>query len=145
MYWQHRLSDFGPTCSTSPTKVPNRVGSPDVRMVCRKSRATGGGVFVRYGVVPYFISKTLMEMPIVLISQTITFLTAYWIMGPPPPPWLVRSHAPPVWMHVHGVYVPERGPHKFSGCRTSLARIAPDPVKIAKVLSSPGRSWPNSG
>lgn len=35
----------------------------------------------QYGVVPYFISKTLMEMPIVLISQTITFLTAYWIMG----------------------------------------------------------------
>jgi len=35
----------------------------------------------QYGVVPYFISKTLVEMPVVLVSQALTYLIAYWIMG----------------------------------------------------------------
>lgn len=35
----------------------------------------------QYGVIPYFISKTLVEMPVVLVGQIITFLIAYWIMG----------------------------------------------------------------
>lgn len=35
----------------------------------------------QYGVVPYFISKTLVEMPVVLVSQLIIFCITYWIMG----------------------------------------------------------------
>lgn len=35
----------------------------------------------QYGVVPYFVSKTLVEMPVVLICQVLTYLLAYWIMG----------------------------------------------------------------
>mmetsp|Transcript_105347 Transcript_105347/g.187284 ORF Transcript_105347/g.187284 Transcript_105347/m.187284 type:complete len:662 (-) Transcript_105347:55-2040(-) len=35
----------------------------------------------QYGVVPYFISKTLVEMPVVLMSQVVTFLISYWLMG----------------------------------------------------------------
>merc|ERR1712217_55836 len=35
----------------------------------------------QYEVLPYFISKTLMEMPVVLMSQVLTYLVAYWIMG----------------------------------------------------------------
>eukprot|EP00929_Paragymnodinium_shiwhaense_P003160 TRINITY_DN103595_c0_g1_i1.p1 TRINITY_DN103595_c0_g1~~TRINITY_DN103595_c0_g1_i1.p1 ORF type:complete len:703 (+),score=153.58 TRINITY_DN103595_c0_g1_i1:77-2110(+) len=34
----------------------------------------------QYGVVPYFISKTLVEAPVVLGTQILTFLIAYWIM-----------------------------------------------------------------
>eukprot|EP00439_Symbiodinium_sp_Y106_P004971 s1653_g1.t1 len=35
----------------------------------------------QYGVVPYFISKTIVEMPVVLLSQIVTFLVTYWWMG----------------------------------------------------------------
>jgi len=35
----------------------------------------------QYGVVAYFISKTLVELPVVLGTQVVTFLLAYWIMG----------------------------------------------------------------
>jgi len=35
----------------------------------------------QYGVVPYFISKTLVEFPVVLLSQIVTFLVTYWWMG----------------------------------------------------------------
>lgn len=35
----------------------------------------------QYGVVPYFISKTLVEMPVVLMTQILTFLVTYWWMG----------------------------------------------------------------
>lgn len=35
----------------------------------------------QYSVAPYFISKTLVEMPVVLVGQIITFLVAYFIMG----------------------------------------------------------------
>jgi len=35
----------------------------------------------QYGVAPYFVSKTLVEMPVVLFGQVLTFLVAYWLMG----------------------------------------------------------------
>jgi len=35
----------------------------------------------QYGVVPYFVSKTLMEMPVVFLTQIVTYLVSYWIMG----------------------------------------------------------------
>jgi len=35
----------------------------------------------QYGVVPYFLSKTFMEMPVVLLTQLITWVISYWIMG----------------------------------------------------------------
>ncbi|CAE8676936.1 unnamed protein product, partial [Polarella glacialis] len=35
----------------------------------------------QYGVIPYFMSKTLVEMPIVFMSQLLSFLITYWIMG----------------------------------------------------------------
>jgi hypothetical protein len=35
----------------------------------------------QYGVVPYFISKTFVELFVVLISQVLTFVVAYPIMG----------------------------------------------------------------
>lgn len=35
----------------------------------------------QYGVVPYFISKTIVEMPVVLASSLLTFLLTYWLMG----------------------------------------------------------------
>jgi len=35
----------------------------------------------QYRVAPYFLSKTLAEMPVVLVGQVLTFLVAYWIMG----------------------------------------------------------------
>lgn len=35
----------------------------------------------QYGVIPYFVSKTFVEIPVVLVGQCITFLIAYWIMG----------------------------------------------------------------
>jgi len=35
----------------------------------------------QYGVVPYFVSKTLVEMPVVLIGQLLTLAVAYWLMG----------------------------------------------------------------
>ncbi|CAE7034882.1 st [Symbiodinium natans] len=35
----------------------------------------------QYGVVPYFISKTLVEMPVVMLSQIVTFIVTYWWMG----------------------------------------------------------------
>ncbi|CAE7759180.1 ABCG2 [Symbiodinium sp. CCMP2456] len=38
-------------------------------------------VWFRYGVVPYFISKTIVEMPVVLLAQIVTFLVTYWWMG----------------------------------------------------------------
>jgi ABC-type multidrug transport system ATPase subunit len=35
----------------------------------------------QYGVVSYFVSKTIIEMPVVLGTQVMTFLVAYWLMG----------------------------------------------------------------
>jgi len=35
----------------------------------------------QYSVAPYFLSKTLVEMPVVLASQLVTFLCSYWLMG----------------------------------------------------------------
>jgi hypothetical protein len=35
----------------------------------------------QYGVVAYFISKTLVEMPVLVGTQVVTFLVAYWLMG----------------------------------------------------------------
>eukprot|EP00913_Durusdinium_trenchii_P022782 g21387.t2 len=35
----------------------------------------------QYGVVPYFISKTLVEMPVVLMSSLLTFAVTYFWMG----------------------------------------------------------------
>jgi len=35
----------------------------------------------QYGVLPYFISKTLVEMPVVLMSQILTFAVTYFWMG----------------------------------------------------------------
>lgn len=35
----------------------------------------------QYGVVPYFISKTFVEMPVVLMSSLLTFTVAFWWMG----------------------------------------------------------------
>merc|ERR1712187_824704 len=35
----------------------------------------------QYGVLPYFISKTLVEMPVVLGTNFVTFAVSYWIMG----------------------------------------------------------------
>mmetsp|Transcript_119478 Transcript_119478/g.385749 ORF Transcript_119478/g.385749 Transcript_119478/m.385749 type:complete len:662 (+) Transcript_119478:68-2053(+) len=35
----------------------------------------------QYSVAPYFVSKTLIEMPVVLVCQLLTFLVAYFIMG----------------------------------------------------------------
>lgn len=35
----------------------------------------------QYGVLPYFISKTLVEMPVVLMSQILTFTVTYFWMG----------------------------------------------------------------
>lgn len=35
----------------------------------------------QYRVTPYFISKTLVEMPVVMVGQVLTFLVAYWLMG----------------------------------------------------------------
>jgi hypothetical protein len=35
----------------------------------------------QYGVIPYFISKTLVEMPVVFFAQALTFLISYWLMG----------------------------------------------------------------
>jgi len=35
----------------------------------------------QYGVLPYFISKTLVEMPIILMSQIIAFAVTYFWMG----------------------------------------------------------------
>jgi ABC-type multidrug transport system ATPase subunit len=34
-----------------------------------------------YGVIPYFVSKTFIEIPVVLVSQIVTFLIVYWLMG----------------------------------------------------------------
>lgn len=34
-----------------------------------------------YSVVPYFVSKTLVEMPIVFMGEIISYCTAYWITG----------------------------------------------------------------
>ena len=33
-----------------------------------------------YGVVPYFISKTLVELPITFIQCSLVFCVTYWIM-----------------------------------------------------------------
>ncbi|CAE8621696.1 unnamed protein product [Polarella glacialis] len=35
----------------------------------------------QYGVVPYFISKTMVEMPVVLVSSLLSFVITYWLMG----------------------------------------------------------------
>lgn len=35
----------------------------------------------QYGVVPYFISKTLVELPVVLTTQVVSLLICYWAMG----------------------------------------------------------------
>eukprot|EP00928_Gymnodinium_smaydae_P029715 TRINITY_DN22300_c0_g1_i1.p1 TRINITY_DN22300_c0_g1~~TRINITY_DN22300_c0_g1_i1.p1 ORF type:complete len:682 (+),score=91.49 TRINITY_DN22300_c0_g1_i1:46-2046(+) len=35
----------------------------------------------QYGVVPYFVAKTLVEAPVVFCAQLITFLISYWVMG----------------------------------------------------------------
>ncbi|CAJ1354546.1 unnamed protein product [Effrenium voratum] len=35
----------------------------------------------QYGVLPYFISKTIVEMPVVLMSQIVTIAVTYWWMG----------------------------------------------------------------
>merc|ERR1712187_1014073 len=35
----------------------------------------------QYGVLPYFISQTFVEMPVVLGTNIVTFVVSYWIMG----------------------------------------------------------------
>jgi ABC-type multidrug transport system permease subunit len=35
----------------------------------------------QYGVVPYFVSKTLVEMPVILVAAALQFLVSYWLMG----------------------------------------------------------------
>ncbi|CAK0904346.1 unnamed protein product [Prorocentrum cordatum] len=35
----------------------------------------------QYSVLPYFVAKTLVEMPVVFISNLMTYLFSYWIMG----------------------------------------------------------------
>jgi len=35
----------------------------------------------QYGVVPYFVSKTIIEMPVIFIACVIQFLVAYWAAG----------------------------------------------------------------
>jgi len=35
----------------------------------------------QYGVIPYFLSKTFMEMPVVFLTQLVTYVVSYWIMG----------------------------------------------------------------
>mmetsp|Transcript_96922 Transcript_96922/g.211909 ORF Transcript_96922/g.211909 Transcript_96922/m.211909 type:complete len:696 (-) Transcript_96922:403-2490(-) len=35
----------------------------------------------QYGVVPYFLSKSLVELPVVLASQVVMYLISFWIMG----------------------------------------------------------------
>lgn len=35
----------------------------------------------QYGVVPYFVSKTIVEMPVILFAAVLQFLVSYWLMG----------------------------------------------------------------
>jgi ABC-type multidrug transport system permease subunit len=35
----------------------------------------------QYGVLPYFVSKTIVELPVVFMASVIMFLIAYWVMG----------------------------------------------------------------
>uniref|UniRef100_A0A7S2JVU6 ABC transporter domain-containing protein n=1 Tax=Zooxanthella nutricula TaxID=1333877 RepID=A0A7S2JVU6_9DINO len=34
-----------------------------------------------YGVVPYFLSKTMIEVPLLLLTNILSWLVAYWLMG----------------------------------------------------------------
>jgi len=35
----------------------------------------------QYGVIPYFVSKTIVELPVVFLAQAVMFLITYWLMG----------------------------------------------------------------
>lgn len=49
---------------------------PAERPVFLKEHAAG-----QYGVIPYFISKTLTELPVVLVGQSLLISVVYWPMG----------------------------------------------------------------
>jgi len=55
---------------------PILLSFPDERPVFLREYAAQ-----QYGVVPYFVSKTLVELPFVLLCQLLTYLCAYWVMG----------------------------------------------------------------
>merc|ERR1739848_640217 len=35
----------------------------------------------QYGVIPYFVSKTVVELPVVFMTTVVMFVIAYWLMG----------------------------------------------------------------
>jgi len=35
----------------------------------------------QYGAVPYFVAKTLVELPVILMAALVQFLVSYWLMG----------------------------------------------------------------
>jgi hypothetical protein len=35
----------------------------------------------QYGVVPYFVSKTIVELPVILFAAALQFVVSYWLMG----------------------------------------------------------------
>lgn len=49
---------------------------PQERPVFLREYAAG-----QYGVVAYFVSKTIIELPVILLSSALQFLVCYWIMG----------------------------------------------------------------